>query len=151
MPQRFSLQTLLDLSQLRLDNATKRLGELIAGEQEAQKRYELLVEYRSEYQTRFVAAAKNGLAPREWQNFQGFLLKLDEAINQANAMVMQSQTRTANGQREWLAKRGNLKAFDTLAQRQRDREQVIEVREEQRDLDEFGSRKTDGSSSPGEG
>lgn len=145
MPQRFSLQTLLDLSQLRLDTATKRLGELIAGEQEAQKRYELLVEYRSEYQARFVAAAQNGLAPREWQNFKGFLMKLDEAINQANALVSQSQTRTAHGQREWLAKRGNLKAYDTLAQRHRDREQIIEVRSEQRDLDELGSRKTDGS------
>jgi flagellar FliJ protein len=151
MPQRFSLQTLLDLSQLRLDTATKRLGELIAGEQEAQKRYELLVEYRSEYQARFVAAAQNGLAPREWQNFQGFLLKLDDAINQANLMVSQSRSRTAHGQREWIAKRGNLKAFDTLAQRHRDREQVTEVRNEQRDLDEFGSRKIDDSSSHGNG
>jgi flagellar biosynthesis chaperone FliJ len=50
-----------------------------------------------------------------------------------------------------VAKRGNLKAFDTLAQRHRDREQITEVRNEQRELDEFGSRKPDDASSHGRG
>ena len=45
MPPVFPLQPLLDLSQMRLDQAARELGELIAGEQEATKRLALLLQY----------------------------------------------------------------------------------------------------------
>ena len=142
MSNAFPLQTLLDLSQLRLDEAARRLGQLIASEQEATKRHELLVEYRGEYQARFVAAVQAGLSPREWQNFQGFLQKLDEAVNQAEVMASQSRQKTSLGQREWLSKRGNVKAYDTLAERHRSRLQWQETRREQKSQDEFAARGT---------
>ena len=69
MSKKFHLQPLLDLSNLRLDEATRQLGKLIAGEQEASQRLTLLVEYRAEYQARFLAAAGNGLGPDAWRNY----------------------------------------------------------------------------------
>jgi flagellar FliJ protein len=141
MARTFPLQSLQELSTLRLDTATRRLGELIAGEQEATRRHQLLVEYRAEYQARFVSAAQNGLGPNEWRNFQSFLAKLDEAIGQAHLMVTQSQARTAHGQREWIAKRGDLKAFETLAERHQQREILREGRQDQRNLDEMSARR----------
>jgi flagellar biosynthesis chaperone FliJ len=63
MTRAFPLQSLLDLSQLRLDEAGRKLGELIAGELEASQRHGLLVQYREEYQTRFLAAARGGSVP----------------------------------------------------------------------------------------
>jgi flagellar FliJ protein len=136
MSPSFPLQSLLDLSQLRLDEAGRRLGELISGEQEATKRLELLIEYRGEYQARFVAAAQAGLAPREWQNFRSFLQRLDDAVNQADVLAKQSRQRTASGQKEWLAKRGKVKAFDTLAQRHQTQIDHHELRREQKESDE---------------
>jgi flagellar FliJ protein len=141
MSQKFPLQSLLDLSQLRLDEATRRLGQLISGEQEANQRLELLTQYRTEYQERFVAAAKNGLSPKEWHNFRSFLQKLDDAVSQAGVMVANSKQRKAVGQQEWLAKRGKLKAFDTLSQRHQSRVDYADNRQEQKAADEHTARR----------
>ena len=139
---RFPLQSVLDLSQLRLDEATRRLGELISGEQQAEERLRLLVNYRAEYQARFLEAAKAGLGRGSWQNFQTFFARLDAAIEQAGAMAEASRQRTAAGKQEWLAKRGRVKAFDTLAQRHETRNQHAAQKREQKTVDEHSARIT---------
>lgn len=141
MTPKFHLQSLLDLSNLHLDEATRLLGKLIAGEQEASDRYELLVQYRDEYQTRFLAEAGNGLAPDTWRNYQYFLGRLDQAIAQAREMVDASKQRTVAGQRNWLDKRGKVKAYDTLAQRHQMRVAYAEARQEQKQSDEHAARR----------
>ncbi|MBU0752768.1 MAG: flagellar export protein FliJ [Gammaproteobacteria bacterium] len=138
---KFPLKPLLDLSQLRLDEATRRLGELITGEQQAEQRLQMLVEYRAEYHTRFLEAARNGLGRDSWQNYQSFLGRLDAAIDQAGTMAEASKQRTAEGKEEWIAKRGRVKAFDTLEQRHRSRLDQAELRREQKALDEHSSRR----------
>lgn len=144
MSSDFPLQPLLDLSQIRLDEAARRLGELIAGERQATERLELLVQYREEYQKRFLVAAQSGLGREAWANYQAFLGRLDEAIGQARAAVEVSQQRTVDGQKAWLDQRGRLKAFDTLAQRHQQRLQRIDARREQKASDEHAARSHDG-------
>jgi len=138
--KRFALQTLLDLSQMHMEEAARQLGILLASEKEANARFELIYQYREEYQARFVAAAQNGLGRDEWSNFQSFLARLDEAVAQAREMVSVSQQHTAAGQRKWVEKRGTVKTYDTLAQRHYSREQKAENRREQKALDEHSSR-----------
>ena len=140
MAKPFPLQTLLDLSQLRMDDAARRLGELLAGEQEAGQRVLLLQQYRDEYHQRFLAAAKNGIGRDAWSNYQSFLGRLDEAILQAHALVEQSKQRTAAGQREWIDKRGRVQAFDSLSERHRRRELNAENRQDQKIQDEHAAR-----------
>ncbi|MBU1237165.1 MAG: flagellar export protein FliJ [Gammaproteobacteria bacterium] len=140
MTKAFPLQSILDLSQIRLEEATRRLGELISGEQQAAQRLELLAQYRDEYHERFIAAARDGLTRNQWHNYQSFLDRLDVAIRQARELVAQSHQQTAAGQQEWLDKRGRVKAFDTLAQRHQSRVATVETRQEQRNLDEHASR-----------
>jgi flagellar FliJ protein len=137
----FPLQSILDLSQMKLDEATRRLGELISGEQQAAQRLELLAQYRDEYHARFLVAARDGLSRDQWRNYQSFLDRLDVAIGQAREMVAQSHQLTAAGQQEWLEKRGRVKAFDTLAQRHQARVNHAETRLEQKALDEHISRR----------
>jgi flagellar FliJ protein len=136
----FPLQSILDLSQMKLDEATRRLGELISGEQQATQRLELLAQYRDEYHARFLAAAREGLSRDQWRNYQSFLDRLDVAIGQAREMVAQSHQLTAAGQQEWLEKRGRVKAFDTLAQRHQAKAAHAQTRMEQKALDEHVSR-----------
>lgn len=137
---RFPLQTLLDLSQSHLDAATRQLGTLIAGEQQAEERLKMLVEYRAEYHSRFIDAAKSGLGREAWANFQRFLGRLDEAIEQANGLVAASKQKTKDGQQDWISKRGRVKAFDTLAQRHQSREDYSEQKREQKSSDEHSAR-----------
>ena len=140
MAKPFSLQTLLDLSQLRMDEAGRRLGELLASEQKDGQRVLVLQQYREEYRQRFVAAAKMGIGRDAMNNYQSFLFRLDEAIIQAQEMAAQAKQRTLAGQRAWMEQRGKLKAFDTLSLRHYSREQRIETRREQKAQDEHAAR-----------
>lgn len=143
MPATFRLQPLLDLSHLRLDEATRKLGELIAGEQEAAQRHTLLTQYRSEYQVRFMAAAKTGIGPLEWNNYRQLLTRIDEAIIQAALSVTLTQQRTLAGRQNWLGKKGRVQAFDTLADRHHANLAYKELRTEQKASDDHGARHHD--------
>jgi len=136
----FPLQSILDLSQMKLEEATRHLGALIADEHQAAERLELLAQYRDEYHGRFLEAAREGLTRDQWRNYQSFLDRLDAAIKQAREIVAQSHQLTAAGQQDWLHKQGRLKAFDTLALRHQTRANYAETRQEQKVLDEHASR-----------
>ncbi|MBS3936681.1 MAG: flagellar export protein FliJ [Sulfuritalea sp.] len=145
MSKRFHLKSVHELSGLRLDQAARQLGQLIAGERQDGQRLALLLQYREEYQTLFLAAAGEGLDPRRWQNYQKFLAKLDEAVDQARALAHSARQRTAAGQQHWIEQRGKVRAFDTLAQRFRARIAYEETRRDQKQADEHTARFVDGA------
>ena len=60
-------------------------------------------------------------------------------------MANSAKQRTAVGQKNWLDKRGKLKAYDTLAQRFRARVAYEESRHEQKQADEHAARFLDRS------
>ena len=140
MTKPFPLQTVLELMQERTDEATRNLARLIANEKDAKAKLDLLLGYRDEYAERFREAAQNGLTQREWQNFQHFLGRLDEAILQQREIVAQRARNTADGQVEWQAQRKKLKAFDTLSERHFASELARETKREQKLQDEFAAR-----------
>lgn len=145
MSKRFNLESVQELSNLRLDQATRQLGQLIAGERQDSQRLDLLVQYRNEYQALFLAAAGRGLDPRRWHNYRNFLARLDEAVEQARAVAHTARQRTAAGQKHWLDQRGRVKAFDTLAQRFQARIAYEDARLEQKQADEHAARFIDGA------
>lgn len=136
----FPLQPLLDLSQLRLDQAARELGDLIAGEHQASTRLALLVKYRDEYHTRFLDASARGIGLSEWSNYTRFLGRIDDAIVIATASATQTQQRTLAGQEDWMGKHGRVRAFTTLADRHQARAAGEEQRAAQKTSDEFGMR-----------
>jgi flagellar FliJ protein len=140
MTQPFPLQTILELMQDRADEATRNLARLIANEKDAKARLDLLLNYHGEYSGRFRAAAQNGLTQREWQNFQQFLGRLDEAIELQRGIVATQVKNTAAGQAEWQEQRKKLKAFDTLSARHFASENAKEEKRQQKLQDEFAAR-----------
>ncbi|MBK8335992.1 MAG: flagellar export protein FliJ [Sterolibacteriaceae bacterium] len=137
---RFPLETLLELAQSRADDAAKRLGQLIAAQTEDSRKLELLQQYRADYQARFVAHARNGMRPEEWANYQSFLAKLDEAIEQQGAICRKAQNRTVAGQKNFVEQRNRHKAFNTLAQRHESEEARRAARQDQRAADEHAAK-----------
>lgn len=137
----FRLQPLRDLSKLHLDEATRELGQLIAGEQEATRRLEVLMRYRDEYQAQFRAAALRGIGPEEWANYSRFLARIDEAIVPAAQSVALTQQQTLAGKQNWVGKQGRLRAFDTLAERHRTSVMAQQNKAEQKINDEHGARR----------
>ncbi len=143
MPRPFSLQTVLDLMHNRTDKATQHLARLIATERDAKTKLGMLQQYRDEYAERFRQAAKNGLAQPEWRNYQEFLNRLDEAIEQQLQAVIVQETHTAAGQANWQQQRTKLQAFDALFERHRASEARLALRQEQKAQDEYAARRKD--------
>ncbi len=141
MAQPFTLQPLLELMQTRADEATRRLGQLIAAEQNQRNRLQMLEQYRDEYAQRLREASADGLTRQILRNYQDFLARIDEAISQQSIVVGNSEQSTKAGQEHWRKQNTRLKAIDTLSQRHDARERYREGRQEQKLLDEFSTRK----------
>jgi flagellar FliJ protein len=140
MPEKFTLQPLLDLMRDRTDEATRQLGQLIAAEQNAKGRLQLLSQYREEYAQRFRDAQVEGLTLQRWQNYEDFLSKIDEAITQQGNIVAASEQNTAAGQQHWQEQHTRMKAIDTLSVRHWKAQDKKANKLEQKQLDEFASR-----------
>lgn len=141
MAQAFSLQPLLEIMQSRADEATRKLGKLIAAEQSQRSRLEMLEQYRSEYAQRLSEATKQGVTRLVLLNFQDFLARIDEAIAQQRIAVENSEQSTKAGKDHWREQNKKMKALDTLSVRHDARLRYQENRQDQKLQDEFSSRK----------
>jgi len=141
MAQPFSLQPLLEVMQTRTDEATRKLGQLIAAEQNQRSRLKMLEEYRAEYAQRMSDATAQGVTRLVLHNYQDFLVRIDQAIEQQRLTVMNSENSTKAGQEHWKNQNKQLKAIDTLSLRHDARERYREGKQEQKLQDEFSSRK----------
>lgn len=141
MAQPFSLQPLLEVMQTRTDEATRKLGQLIAAEQNQRSRLQMLEEYRAEYAQRMSEATAQGITRLVLHNYQDFLARIDQAIEQQRLTVADSENSTKAGQEHWKNQNKQLKAIDTLSLRHDARERYKEGKQEQKLQDEFSSRK----------
>lgn len=141
MTQAFSLQPLLEVMQNRADEATRKLGQLIAAEQSQRSRLEMLEQYRNEYAQRMSDATAGGITRLMLLNYQAFLARIDEAITQQRRVVESSEQSTKAGQDQWQDHNKQLKAIDALSLRHDARERYRESKQEQKLQDEFSTRK----------
>lgn len=126
--------------QERTDAATRQLGQLIAAEQNAKTRMQMLEQYRAEYAERLRNASESGMTRQVLANYQHFLSRIDEAIQQQTQQVKQSANNTQRGQQLWQQQNSKLKAIDALAIRHEKSEQKRQDKQEQKLLDEFSTR-----------
>lgn len=144
MAQPFSLQPLLDIMQERTDEATRKLGQLIAAEQNEKSRLQMLEQYRAEYAKRMSDATAQGITRMVLRNYQEFLARIDDAISAQRLSVQNSEDNTRAGQESWKSQNKQLKALDTLSQRHDLRERYREGKQDQKLQDEFSTRKYSG-------
>lgn len=140
---KFPLQSLLDLTHARQDDAARRLGELLTSAEEGAQKLALLTQYRDEYQRRFLDEAQQGLAQETWANYRAFLARLDEAIAEQQQRVDASRARVSDGRKAWISQRNKAKAIDTLSQRHRAGVAKAEQRAEQKLSDEHAAKGRD--------
>ena len=136
----FSLQPLVHLAQQKNDAATKKLGQLNQQHQTAQEKLDALQQYRKDYQLKFQEEAKNGMAPADMKNFQDFIGRLDQAIQQQTAVIEKTKAGVQTGRSDLMDTTRKMKSFDTLAQRHVDAEKKLEAKTEQRIQDEHTGR-----------
>lgn len=139
MDKMFTLQTILDLARRQSDAAASTLSTLNAEHARATSTLRMLMDYRDEYQTRFRQNAAKCMDASALRNFQEFMLKLEEAIEQQREVVARAAHDRDAGLGEWRARQRQVKAFDTLADRQRAEAHRKQARHEARAADEWAS------------
>jgi len=140
MKDDFRLKVVQDLAQRQSDTAAVQLGALNGEAAKAEAKLNMLLTYREDYRDRFRSSMHQDLHSAGWKNFQEFLVKLDEAIEQQRAAVLASQQAVHSGQREWQSRQKQVKAYDTLEQRHDSVQTARLKRVDQRLMDDFAAR-----------
>lgn len=140
MKETFRLKVVQDLAQRNSDKAALQLGALNAEAAKAGAKLNMLLEYREDYRARFRGSMHQDMHSAGWKNFQEFLGKLDEAIEQQRAAVIASQEAVHRGQREWQAQELKVKAYGALEERHEQAQGQRVKRLDQRLMDDFAAR-----------
>jgi flagellar FliJ protein len=141
MAQKFALSRIQELADHQTDKAAARLGDLNRELQEQEARLMLLFKYRSEYNERLQRAATDGLDGATMRNYHDFLQRLETAIMQQHAQVVDARTRAEHGRIEWQNRRRKSMTFDTLSKRFEIGEMREEAAREQKSQDELAARR----------
>jgi flagellar FliJ protein len=136
----FSLQPLVHLAQQRNEAATRKLGQLNQQQQTAQGKLDALQQYRKDYQAKFQEAVQSGMEPTDLRNFQDFINRLDQAIQQQQAVIEKAKVGVQTGRHDLMDATRKMKSFDTLAQRHVETEKKQEAKSDQRLQDEQTGR-----------
>lgn len=140
MAQPFALQRLLDIAASETEKAAANLGSLNRQLQLQEHKLKLLLQYRDDYQERLRRAAANGLNSAGLRNFNDFIARLEQAIQQQSAAIDAAREHAEHGRGQWQTKRLKAKAFDTLSVRFTTTLTRIESSREQKSQDDFASR-----------
>lgn len=140
MSKKFALQPLVQLAKQKNEAAIKNLGKLNQQQQSAQAKLAMLQQFRRDYQNKFQEAARNGMAPMDLRNFQDFIYRLDQAIEQQQKVMDQAAQSVTTGRVELMEAQRKMQSFDTLAQRFVDGELKREAKAEQKIQDEHSGR-----------
>lgn len=136
----FRLKIVQDLAKRQSDTAAAQLGALNAEAAKAEAKLNMLLQYREDYRDRFRSSTHEDVHSAGWKNFQQFLEKLDQAIDQQRAAVLACHQAVHRGQRDWQARQSKVKAYDTLEQRH-DAVQAQRLKKlDQRLMDDFAAR-----------
>ena len=135
------LDMLSDLARTQTDKAAIRLGALQTARITSTQKLDLLMQYRQDYVDQLNALMQNGMPAAKLRNYQSFLITLDGAIDQQRAIVAQANTRLDHGRVDWQHHKRRLNSFDTLAERVRQQEMLVQAKREQRESDERATRK----------
>lgn len=141
MSARFPLQPVMDIAREGADAATLRLGQAMQRAMDADKQLKTLLEYREEYQSRFLSTVTTGIHSGAWHNFHLFMGKLDAGIDQARAQADAARDAAKRAQEHWQEQQRKLKAYGVLAERHDKEQQMHSAKREQRESDEHAANR----------
>lgn len=124
--------------------AERRLAQGVVGFerrlQEAETKLLELQRYLAEYEQQFAARAGKGIGVMELRDYQAFLARLGDAIQQQRSLVQRAQSERDAERLRWQDAAKRVKALDHVVDRWQAEERRTLERREQRDTDERAQR-----------
>jgi flagellar FliJ protein len=131
---------LTELATRRRDEQAQYLGEATRERDEARRRLELLLSYRTDYQARLAQAGSRGIDREGLANYRAFLAQLERAIAQQQALVDGAERKVEGARSLWASERRRVESFRTLDQRHLTAVARQDARREQKNADEWTAR-----------
>jgi flagellar FliJ protein len=116
--------------------AARELGQQQQQLNELRTRLQELIDYRTEYQQKYMQAINNSMGSTAIQEYRCFLSKLDRAIEQQYQLIAGGEQKVSDSRQHWMQKRTRLKAIDTLVEKIQAQERCQDNRREQQESDE---------------
>lgn len=134
------LKMLDEIATKEVELATEALASAMKAADDAQKKHDMLIEYRQGYLENLNKSLTVGMNAEAYQNFQNFFKKLDQAIT-GQQDVVASARQQVNVHRElWQESQRKKRSYDVLIHRSEKRELKIEQKKDQKMMDEFATR-----------
>lgn len=140
MAEAFRLQTLLEVSEQRLESSGRELQRLRNLVNEAQAKLDQLAGFRNEYGAMLEARLTQGLSAHQLRDYQLFLSKLDRAKDAQAGEVERRQIAWRQEHARWIELRQREQALHVLSDRHQQAELNKEARRDQKQQDEFALR-----------
>ncbi|MFZ6799859.1 flagellar export protein FliJ [Undibacterium sp. Di24W] len=135
-----ALSTLIELAENDVENAAKNLGRSIKAKDEATQQLGLLTQYRADYEARLQNNAQRGLTVSQYANFQGFIGKLDQAIEGQKKLIIDAEYRVEIAKKFWQECEKKRLSYKTLINRNIATELKKENKRDQKQTDERATR-----------
>jgi flagellar protein FliJ len=131
------IESLIDLSRHRVDDATRKLQDTQAMKQKSEGKLLMLAEYRAQHVSQRREVVHGKVDIQSLKNAASFLDKLDNAMNQQQDEVSRMEQSVEKSQVAWHSEQRKLKSFETLHGRQVATQAANEARMEQKQIDEI--------------
>lgn len=139
---RFSLEKVLRLRSQETEQAKRALGQAVAAEAAARSATDEVREALRLRTEEATVRERGGLTAFEFASFRTYVIFLQRQLEAAEAALAQAVALTRRRRLELLAVRRRERALEKLRERRLDQYRLESLREEQKELDEYGSRQT---------
>ncbi|ACT47840.1 flagellar export protein FliJ [Methylotenera mobilis] len=134
------LKMLEEIAAREVELATEALAKAMKVVDEAQGKYDMLLEYRKGYQDNLAANLAKGMTAEAYQNFQNFFKKLDHAIAGQRDVVLIAEQQVKVHRTLWQESQRKKLSYDVLISRSDKRIAKVEQKRDQKLMDEFATR-----------
>lgn len=135
-----SFTLLRDLSHKDSNQAAVQLSHIRHQHQQMQQQLTQLLQYQDEYRQQLNSMLHQGTSCAILQNYQQFLLTLEQAITQHQQHLVEWQQRETSAEQNWQGKQQKTNAFSKLQQRSDRLQKKRADRLEQKQMDEMAQR-----------
>ncbi|SEH99566.1 flagellar FliJ protein [Rheinheimera pacifica] len=136
--QRFAM--LIKIQQEREEKLQAHFVKAQQFYQQAEQKYQGLADYRTDYIQQSQQQGAAGLQSRQYTQFISFIGKLDQAIQQQGRALQQAKAAAEQRKQSWLAMQKKRKAMELLVQRGEQAELLKQLKQEQKNADEYASQ-----------
>ena len=135
------LNTLVDLAKQQSKAAATDLAKELASLNDAQGKVHLLQNYLDDYRLDLEQKMMMGMLASQLHNSQGFIQQLELAISQQEKSVINFNYKVDLAKKHWQECEKKAMTFETLMKRAKSKIALIEAKLDQKNTDEFASRK----------